>query len=282
MGVMKVLVTGGTGFIGRYTCDALRFNGHEPVTFGVTRDCDIMGDLRDATSVDLAVSTCDAVMHLAGVLGTSETVPNPRPSVDVNIHGGLNIFDAVKRYGVRAVNICAANDWMWNPYSITKKAAERFALMFNKEFDTRIALIRGLNVYGPGQKTWPRKIMPTFITAALNDEPITVNGDGEQVMDMIYVEDVAEILVRALLLEHGTYDTVMDAGTGQGTTVQELAELVIAMVGRGTIEHVSMRPGEPEHSVVLGDPYTLAPLQFFPPDFLPLEDGLKRTIVSYQ
>lgn len=283
MGVMRVLVTGGTGFIGRYTCDALRFYGHEPVTFGVTKDCDIMGDLRDGTAVDLAVSTCDAVMHLAGVLGTAETVANPRPSVDVNIVGGLNVFDAIARYGVRGVNICAANDWMWNPYSITKKAAERFALMYNKEFNARIALIRGMNVYGPGQKSQPvRKIMPNLILPALEDKPITIYGDGEQIMDMIYVEDVAEILVRALVDEHGVYDSVMDAGTGQRTTVNDLAELVIAMVGRGSIEHVAMRPGEPEHSEVLGDPSTLAPLNFFPLDFLPLADGLKRTIASYQ
>jgi len=279
---VRVLVTGGTGFIGRYVCDQLRYLDHEPVTFGVTKDCDVMGDLRDPTSVDLAVSTCEAVMHLAGVLGTSETVVNPRPSVDVNIVGGLNVFDAIARYDVPAVNICAANDWMWNPYSITKKAAERFALMFNKEFGTRITLIRGMNVYGPGQKTWPRKIMPTFITAALAGEAIKVNGDGQQVMDMIWVEDIADILCRALLHDHGVYDSVIDAGTGERTTVNTLAQMVIEMVGQGSIEHVPMRPGEPEHSIVLGDPSTLEPLGWSQDDFLPLEDGVKRTIASYQ
>ena len=182
-----------------------------------------------------------------------------------------------------AVNICAANDWMWNPYSITKKAAERFALMFNKEFGCQIALVRGMNVYGPGQKAAPvRKIMPNLIGPALEGEPIRIFGDGEQVMDMIFVEDVAEIMCRALLMDHGNYKMVMDAGTGRRTTENQLAELVIEITGSSSkIEHLPMRPGEPEHSEVLGDPATLAPLAFFPDDLLPLEDGVKRTVASY-
>ena len=279
---MRVLVTGGTGFIGKYTCETLLDHGHEPITFGVTRECDILGDIRDASAIDLAVSTSDAVMHLAGVLGTQETVDDPLPAIETNILGGLNVFKAIRRYEVPAVNIAAANHWMWNPYSITKKAAERFALMANKEWGTKIALIRGLNVYGPRQKAYPvKKIMPNLIIPVLEGRPIVIYGDGEQIMDMIWVEDVAEILVRALERPHGVYESVMDAGTGRKTTVNELAEAVVELMGEGTIEHVPMRPGEAEHSIVLGDPTTLRPLGWFPDDFLPLEDGLKRTIASY-
>lgn len=280
---MRVLVTGGNGFIGHYTCDALRARGHEVLIFDRHNKPDILGDLRDPVAVDVAVSEVDAVMHLAGVLGTTETVRYPRPSVDVNIHGGLNLFDAIARYKVPAVNICAANDWMWNPYSITKKAAERFALMFNKEFGTRITLVRGLNVYGPGQKAAPvKKIMPNLILPALEGRPIVIYGDGEQVMDMIYAEDVAEILVRALEMDHGVYDSVIDAGTGRETTVNHLAHMVIEMVGQGSIERVPMRPGEPENAVVLGDPTTLKPLGLTAEDLTSLEIGLKKTVDSYR
>jgi nucleoside-diphosphate-sugar epimerase len=276
---VRVLVTGGTGFIGKYVCENLQDKGHEPITFGVTKGCDVLGDIRDATALDIAVSTCDAVMHLAGVLGTQETVDDPLPAIETNILGGLNVFKTIRRYEVPAVNIAAANHWMWNPYSVTKKAAERFALMANKEWGTRIALIRGLNVYGPRQKAYPvKKIMPNLILPALEGRPIVIYGDGEQIMDMIWVEDVAEILVRGLLVDHG----VMDAGTGRRTTVNQLAEMVIEMVGRGEIHHVPMRPGEEEHAEVLGDPSTLGPLGWALEDFLSLEDGLKRTIASYQ
>jgi nucleoside-diphosphate-sugar epimerase len=222
-------------------------------------------------------------MHLAGVLGTQETVDDPLPAIEVNILGGLNIFKAIRRYEVPAANIAAANHWMWNPYSITKKAAERFALMANKEWGTRIALVRGLNVYGPRQKAYPvKKIMPNLILPALEGRPIVIYGDGEQIMDMIWVEDVAEIMCRALLNDHGVYTSVMEAGTGRKTTVNQLAQMVVEMVGQGTIEHVPMRPGEAEHSIVLGDPSTLEPLGWAVDDFLPLEDGLKQTIASYQ
>ena len=285
---MRVLITGGNGFIGRYVCDVLRERGHEPVRFDRKADAaDILGDIRDAVAVSQAVAESDAVMHLAGVLGTQETVQNPEPSVQTNIMGGLNVFRAIREYDVPAVNICGANWWMPNPYSITKKAAEMFALMANNEWGTRIALVRGLNVYGPGQKAYPvKKIMPNLIEPVLRDEPITIYGDGEQVMDMIYVTDVAEILVDALPRDHGCYDTVMEAGTGRRTTVNDLATAVLAEFGQEMVEgknvnHVPMRPGEPPHSVVLGDPTTLAPLGWTEADMLTLEDGLKRTIASY-
>ena len=286
---MRVLITGGSGFIGRYTCDVLRERGHEPIRFDrVAAVADILGDIRDAVAVDQAVADCDAVMHLAGVLGTAETVDNPEPAVQTNIIGGLNVFQAIRRYKVPAVNIAAANHWMRNPYSITKKAAERFALMANKEWGTRIALVRGLNVYGPGQKSHPvRKIMPNLIIPALEGTPITIYGDGTQVMDMIYVTDVAEILVDALEKDHGCYDDVMEAGTGRRTTVNDLAAAVLGAVGKEmfegeTVNHTPMRPGEIENSVVLGDPATLAPLGWEVEDFVSLEDGLKTTIASYQ
>lgn len=285
---MRVLITGGNGFIGRYLCDTLRERGHEPVRFDRRADsADILGDIRDAVAVDQAVAESDAVMHLAGVLGTAETVDNPEPAVQTNIIGGLNIFQAIRRYKVPAVNIAAANWWMPNPYSITKKAAEMLALMANRDWGTRIALVRGLNVYGPGQKAAPvRKIMPNLILPALRDEPVTIYGDGEQIMDMIYVTDVAELLVDALVKDHGCYDRVMDAGTGRRTTVNDLAAAVLEAMGKKVIEgetvnHVPMRPGELDHSVVLGDPATLAPLGWTEADMLSLEDGLKLTINSY-
>ena len=283
---MRVLITGGNGFIGGYVCEVLRARDHEPVKFD-RKGGDILGDIRDPVAVFQAVGDCDAVMHLAGVLGTAETVQNPEPAVMTNIIGGLNVFKAISEYGVPAVNIAGANHWMWNPYSITKKAAERFALMANKEWGTQIALIRGLNVYGPGQKAQPvRKIMPNLILPALRDEPMVIYGDGNQIMDMIYVTDVAEILVDALLKPHGVYDSVMDAGTGRRTTVNDLARAVLAEFGREpvegeTVQHTPMRAGEMEHSVVLGDPSTLAPLGWSEADMVTLEDGLKLTIASY-
>lgn len=295
----KVLVTGGSGFIGSYVVNNLKEQEIIPIIFDrnkhiVSEDEIFLGDVRDYTSVSEAVAISDGVIHLAGVLGTSETVTDPKPAIDTNIYGSINVFQACKKYNKKCVYISVGNYWMNNSYSITKNTAERFAWMFNNELDTNIAIVRALNAYGPGQKHAPvRKIIPNFIIPALKDESIIVYGDGSQIMDMIYVEDVADILVRALLVEHNNYkysptkdsnlSPKFDAGTGIRTNVQEIAELVIKMVGSGSIENVPMRKGEPEKSVVLGNPNTLLPLYYGNlPYLLPLKYGLSRTIPYYR
>jgi UDP-glucose 4-epimerase len=280
---MNILVTGGNGFIGRHVCDRLRALGHTPTVFdrhgstvspaaGFIGAPVFLGDTTDAAAVSEAVYHCDAVMHLAGVLGTQETITNPLPAVQTNIVGSLNVFQACALHNKRAVYIAVGNHWMNNPYSITKTTAERFALMFNKERGTKIAVVRGMNAYGPGQKAGPvRKIIPNFIIPALKGDPLTVYGDGSQVMDMIYVDDLADVLCAALLFNHGVYDSVFEAGTGTPTTVLRIAKEVIKQVGGGTIHHVPMRPGEPDASRVLANPETLAP--FLYSDFASLENG---------
>ncbi len=282
---MKVLVTGGSGFIGSYVVRRLIDLAHEPTIFDQrarhrsTVDT-FLGDVRDQVAVLGAVASHDAVIHLAGVLGTQETIAEPLPAVETNIYGSINVFKACAQYERPCVFIAVGNHWMNNSYSITKTTAERFAFMFNKELGTRISVVRALNAYGPGQKAAPvRKIMPNLILPVLNGEPITIYGDGEQVMDMIYAADVADVLCRALFNDHGVYDRVFEAGTGRQTTVNEIAQVVIDSVGGGEIRHVPMRPGEPEHSVVVGDPATLDPLGHF--DFTPLEDGVPETIIYY-
>jgi len=215
------------------------------------------------------------------VLGTQESLKAIDTAVAVNIEGSLNVFNAVRRYDVPAVYIAVGNHWMNNPYSVTKTTAERFALMFNKEFGARIAVVRAYNAYGPGQKATPvRKIIPNFIISALRDQQLTVYGDGLQVMDMIYVGDVARALVVALTTDGLDYACVFEAGTGRVTTVRQIAELVCSIVGRGRIEHLPMRPGEPPHSVVLADPRTLWPLGI--DKFVTLEEGLKLTLPYYE
>lgn len=291
---MRVLVTGGSGFIARHTVDRLQELGHEAIRFDRRGPTDFLGDVRDATAVSEAVAVSDGVLHIAGVLGTAETISNPTPAVETNIMGSLNVFQACRQYRKRCVYITVGNYWMLNSYSISKTTAENLAWMFNREHGTEIAVVRALNAYGPRQKAEPvRKIMPNFLLPALKDEEITVYGDGSQIMDMIFVEDVADILIRALTEDHGQYlfdprrngdnKVKFEAGTGRRTTVNDIAEMVIACVGKGHVKHVPMRGGEPEHSVVLGNPNTLRPLYGGElPNLTTLERGIKRTVDYYR
>jgi len=294
---MKTLVAG-AGFIGTHVVEHLLELGHEVSVLdrypsesetwkGKVRV--FLGDIRDRETVMEAISQQDGVINLAGILGTTETVDNPRPSVDTNIHGALNIFEgccanSMNPNGVKGVQISVGNHFMNNTYSITKTTAERFALMFNREHGTKIAVVRGLNAYGEYQKHKPiKKITPNFIVKALNQQPIEVFGDGEQIMDMIYARDIADVLVRALTLEHNCYHTVFEAGTGRCTSVNMIAQIVNQMCGnKAGIKHLPMRAGEPERSVVLGNPETLKPLALSACDLTPLECGLERTIRWYR
>ena len=293
-----VLVTGGKGFIGGYVTEELESSGFIPVTFDRKYPADYVkplaagywGDIKDSTLVDDAVAHVDGVIHLAGVLGTQETVADPRPAAETNILGGLNIITACAKYDVPLVNIGVGNYWMHNTYSITKNAVERFVKM-KRDFEGRtMTTVRALNAYGPRQvpsapygPSRVRKIMPSFICRALSGEPIQVYGDGDQVMDMIHVMDVAEILVRTLQLvaDVGPPKHTIQAGTGRETTVLEIARMVAAEVDQTqsravSIEHLPMRPGEPPSSVVLGDPRTLEAVGFHEP--ISLESGIAETV----
>jgi UDP-glucose 4-epimerase len=286
---MNILVTGGSGFIGRYVVNNLMHQGHEVTIYDVSSpkfECDfyIEGSMIQTARLEDAVKKSDAVMHLAGKLGTSETLDHPIMPTKINVMGSLTLFQFCKQYKKRCCYIGVGNHFMFNTYAISKTCAEKFALMYNAEHNTKIAVVRGLNAYGPYQKHKPvRKVIPNFVLPALRDEPITIYGSGEQVMDFIYVNDLAEILCRALLMEHSAYDFVIEAGSGQKTSINFIAEKVIELAGsKSKIEHVNMRPGEIPDSVVVADIKTLKPLKFGAADFTPLEDGLKKTIEFYR
>lgn len=287
----RVLVTGGNGFIGSHVCLALQVCGITPVVFDrryvvpTTGYTQHLGDVRDHSDVNESISQVDGVIHLAGVLGTQETVNDPIPAVETNVLGALNVFQACRVFRKPCTYITVGNHWMLNSYSTTKTTAERFAWMFNIEHGTRIAVVRALNAYGPGQKSRPvRKIIPTLCLAALHDEPLPIYGDGTQIMDMIHVRDVADVLVRALVVDHGNYRTPFEAGTGRLTTVNAIADAVRTANGRWVrAVHLPMRPGEPAQAVVMGNPETLRPLyDDAVPSFITLEDGLAETVAYYK
>lgn len=289
----RVLVTGGQGFIGTYVRAELRARGIEPVSFDHHGPTDFLGDVLNYYAVSEGVAITDGVIHLAGVLGTQETVKKPEPAVQTNILGSLNAFEACAHYQKPCVYIAVGNHTENNSYSITKTTAERFAFMFNKERGTEIAVVRALNAYGPGQKVGPvRKIMPNFIVPTLLGKPIEIYGDGEQRMDMIYVKDVATILVQALVtqLNPAYYrGWVFEAGTGKAPTVNTIAAVVrkvlyeVHNLSSPNPRHLPMRPGETHRSTVVGDPETLRPLfNGEVPPMLDLVDGVERAVAYYR
>lgn len=299
---MKILVSGASGFIGGYVLEELLRKGYTPIAFDRHNKGNLpsgaeyfQGDITDDVAVVEAMAHSEGWIHLAGVLGTQETIKNPNPAAYTNILGGLNIFKAAAQYKVPGVNIAVGNHWMNNTYSITKSTMERFAKMFNKESQTDITIVRALNAYGPRQvsanpygPSKVKKIMPAFTNAAIRNLPIDIYGDGTQVMDMIYVGDVAQVLVTAMeyTFENGPVDgengtRVFEAGSGFDTTVNDVADEVRRAAGsQQPHRYAPMRPGEPQHSIVLGDPSTLDDLKLRP--FKSLKEGVAETVSYYK
>ncbi len=283
-----VLVTGGNGFIGRYVTTELRTRGYD-VTVLDTRWREpvagaslILGDIRDAASVSEAVSRSDGVIHLAGLLGTAEMVADPRPALETNIGGAINVFEAAAKHDVACVNIAIGNHWMDNTYSISKDTADRFSRMYNAYRGTRITTVRTFDAYGPGQvpsapfgPSRVRKIVPSFACRALTGQPIEVYGDGEQVIDLIHAGDVATVLCDALEAtdRHGPQREIIEAGSGQPISVLEVATRILRIVGHGEIVHLPMRPGEQPGAVIVARHPAIATR--------PIEDGLPPTVEHY-
>ena len=293
---MRVLVTGGSGFIGRYVCEQLVYEGHTPLVLDHERNPPIkydvlLGDVRDDVIVTEAAAHVDGIIHLAAVLGTQETISNPRPSAITNILGSLNVFEAAAQYDLPVVYIGVGNHWMrihgTGAYTISKTAAEDFARMFNAYRNGRITIVRPVNAYGPGQSVAApfgtskvRKITPSFICRALCGMPIEVYGSGDQVSDMVYVEDVAKVLVAAL---GSGEEGPIECGPPTSVTVNQMAKMVAGEVAIDTevqvpIEHLPMRPGEVPDAVVKADTSTLKLIGLDADDFVPLNEGIRSTV----
>lgn len=257
-----------------------------------TREEMFLGDVRDATAVTEAMAHVDGWIHLAAVLGTQETIGNPRPAAESNLMGGLNVLEAAAQYGLPGVYIGVGNHWMNNTYSITKTMIERFVDMFNRNRGTRINIVRAMNAYGPRQlAAHPygpgkvRKITPAFVCRALAGDPIEVYGDGQQVSDMVWVGDVAETLVRALesAAQGAVFDRAIEIGPATHNTVLEVAELVRELANSASeIRHLPMRPGEIPNSSVIADVETLRLVGMDPARLMPLREGMWRTVEYFK
>ena len=295
---MKVLVTGGTGFIGQYVCEELERKEYDVIKFDRHKRLDddtshldlFLGDVIDDVDVTEAFAHADAFVHLAAVLGTQETIFNPRPAAKSNLLGGLNVLEAAAQYKLPGVYIGVGNHWMNNTYSITKTMIERFIDMFNNDRGTTINIVRAMNAYGPRQvpaapygSAKVRKITPSFICRALKGDDVEIYGDGEQISDMIYVTDVAKALVNSMEEAIKGYNIpTVEIGPGVNNTVNEVAQTIIDLCNSSSkIVHLPMRPGEIPGATVKANVETLKYVNMDPNKLVPLEVGMKHTIAYY-
>lgn len=240
---MRIAVTGGTGFIGTATLREAQRRGHDAWTFDRSDGNDIMGDLD-------GLKGADAVIHLAGLLGTHELFDQVQAAIDVNVTGAYRIMDWCLRNEASYVGITMP-DAFPSIYTATKIASQRLATALHHSRGLRVSHVRAYNAYGPGQKHGPghpQKIIPTFASYGWRQVPIPIWGDGTQTVDLIHADDVARILVGATNLWD---NQIIDAGTGTAVTVNQVADYVLKVTkSAGAVEYRPMRDGEEATNIV--------------------------------
>ena len=303
---MRVLVTGINGFIGSHIAEHLTALNRtaaaagEPAPYeivGLDKQgpafafdadyTDVRGDTRDRSLVRKLVSEADRVIHMAGILGTSETMDFLEETAGSNVMGSLNVFEAARDEGKRCVYITVGNDWL-NPYSVTKHTAANLAQMINSWQDGKIVVVRGLNAYGPRQKAYPvRKVFPVFALSALKGLPLRVHDRGNMIIDLVHVRDLARGLVSAMLApeQPGLFEHIMDLGTERKTEVLWLAKFILEQAkgsfDEADIVSVQMRLGEPKDSVTLGDVTNSSRYIDYRPE-IPIEAGIPESLAWYR
>jgi UDP-glucose 4-epimerase len=212
---------------------------HEVWRFDRADGNDILGDLS-------GLGDAQHVIHLAGMLGTSELFDAAEEAVETNVIGTLRVLEWCQKAGATFTGITMPDSSWANVYQATKLCSMRLATAWHRNRGVAVSHVRAFNAYGQGQKHGPghpQKFLPTFATMAWAGQPLPIWGNGLQTLDPVRAADVGRMLVDAI--DYGD-DQVFDAGTGVGVTVKTIARFVNRACGQDedNMEFLPMRDGE--------------------------------------
>ncbi|MGR6318412.1 NAD-dependent epimerase/dehydratase family protein [Micromonospora soli] len=303
---MRLLVTGGAGFVGsNLVRAALRHGGYADVrviddfSTGVERNLAgieaevIRGSILDGEALSRAMLGRDAVVHLAALPSVPRSIADPVSTHAANATGTLCVLEAARRADVPHVVVASSSsvyganpvlpkdELAWtrpmSPYAVSKLSTEAYALAYQACFGLPTLAFRFFNIFGPGQRHDHAyaAVIPRFVHAALRGEPVVVHGDGRQSRDFTYVETVCRVLLDAVTrrVQHAQ---PVNLAFGNRIELQTVLTQLEQIIGR-PIERTMLapRPGDVRHSQA--DTGTLR--QLFPDVApTPVEDGLRATV----
>lgn len=299
---MKILVTGGAGFIGSHVVDGYVADGHDVLVVdnlstGKRENLNPKArlfhlDIRDPQLGDvIRAEKPDVVNHHAAQMDVRRSVADPIFDAEVNILGTLRVLQAARDAGVKRFLFVSSGGaaygeqeifpapethptWPVSPYGVSKRAGELYAFFFMSEYKMPFTAFRYANVYGPRQDPHGEAgVVAIFSGRMLRGEPVTVNGEGTQTRDYVYVGDVARVSRLALQTD---VTGPVNVGTGIETDVNTLAATIREVAGSSSeIGHGPAKPGEQRRSVV--DIRRAAETLGWRPE-VSLRDGLKHTV----
>jgi UDP-glucose 4-epimerase len=273
---MKILVTGGAGFIGSNLVDELVKQKHQVIVldnlstgqkknlnkcFGKIRFINIdISSEKNTLKLEKELKGVDIVFHLAGLADIVPSIENPNSYLKVNVTGTLNILNAAKKNNIKKfIYAASASCYGANPkyptdekniikteypYALSKNLGEQLVLHWEKVYKLNVTSFRFFNVYGPRSRTTGAygAVFGVFLAQKINEKPLTIVGDGRQTRDFIHVYDVVRALV--LSIKKGKSGHVYNLGSGVETSVNLIAKII-----GGKKIFVPKRPGEPQRSI---------------------------------
>ncbi len=301
---MKVLVTGGAGFIGSHIAQHFSEQGAEVVVYdnlrtGFEKNIKpfnvkfVKASVTELDKLKEAMKGVDYVFHLAALISVPESLEKPIETEIINTQGTINVLEAAKENGVKKVVLSSSaaiygdnpvlpkkEDMLpepKSPYAVSKLSGEYYLALYRQAFGVPTASVRYFNVFGDRQdpNSQYAAAIPIFVKKAVTNEDIVIFGDGEQTRDFVFVKEVVKANV--LVAEKG--DSVYNVALGNKITINELAEKIIKMTNsKSKIKYAPERPGDIKHS--RADISKIKSLGFEPSyDF---DEALKITIEYFQ
>ena len=305
----KILITGGSGFIGSHIVEKFLNESFEVTVADLWKSPEITDfekkfsslkfvklNILDFEKLEELISEADFMIHMAAILGTLETIItyDIEDVIKTNVLGTTKILKLAKKHNLKKVLIPTTPDVSWlNPYKITKQAIEKISQLFNHEYDLNVTCLKLGNIYGSRERWLEaeqvkmdcpfnyQKVIPSFLMDTLNEKEITIYGDGEQKSEYIYVEDVVNAFYLSIQSEKNFGTEVIHVGSGKNLSVIDIINGIEKAWGKKmNKKFVKMRPGEHKIEIAL-NPEPMKRLLNYELKF-DLIEGLKKTIPYYE